>query len=79
MIADFNGDSLRQLLRQQKLSNEELASFQETLSPLDMTLVMKQFELEMKNPIKNALIGDFIRMVLIQIQKQKSMIEALVS
>lgn len=77
MISDFNNDSLRHLMRMQKISDEDFSSFQESLSPHDLTLVMKQYELEMKNPLKNAFIGEFVRMVLIQIQKQKTDVERL--
>lgn len=37
----------------------------------DLSLVMKEYEINLKNPIKNLLLGDLMRIILIQVQKSK--------
>ncbi|CAF3085971.1 unnamed protein product [Rotaria socialis] len=60
------------------LSQVNNASLQEFLSTLnerarneDMNIVMKNYQLEMNQPIRSALLGDLIKGILIQVQKVK--------
>jgi len=37
----------------------------------DLSTIMPAYESEIESPIKNALFSDFVRLALIQVQKQK--------
>lgn len=37
----------------------------------DLSTIMPRYEQELQHPLKNIVIGDFVRLLLIQVQKQK--------
>lgn len=39
----------------------------------DLSTIMPSYEKEIEQPIKGALFGEFVRLVLIQVQKQKGL------
>eukprot|EP00026_Physarum_polycephalum_P004101 Phypoly_transcript_04118.p1 GENE.Phypoly_transcript_04118~~Phypoly_transcript_04118.p1 ORF type:complete len:572 (+),score=59.90 Phypoly_transcript_04118:161-1876(+) len=65
MVADFAKDN------NASLSESDLASLMQAAKEGDLAEVMKAYEQNIKSPIRNVVFGDLIRLVLIQVQKQK--------
>ncbi|ETN42871.1 uncharacterized protein HMPREF1541_02029 [Cyphellophora europaea CBS 101466] len=58
-----------------KYSDSEITSLRLKVKEGDLTPVLKAYEREMQSPIKNAVMGDLVRTLLIQIQKTKVDVE----
>jgi len=56
-------------------SEAQIADIRSKVKQGDLTPVLKAYEREMQNPIKNAIAGDLIRTLLIQVQKTKVDVE----
>jgi nuclear-control-of-ATPase protein 2 len=69
MVVQFN------LEKQPPLSPENLEKIRIAASQGDLSTIMPSYEQEIENPIRNALFSEFIRLALIQVQKQKVDIE----
>jgi len=54
---------------------EELATIEKSAKYGDLSPIMPDYTKEIINPLKNAFFGEFIRLILIQIQKQKVDVE----
>lgn len=52
-------------------STIDISKLQESIKLGDMTLIMNDYEKDLKTPIKSILIGDMLRNIMIQIQKTK--------
>jgi nuclear-control-of-ATPase protein 2 len=59
------------LARDQGRTVAEIADLQHRCLDGDMRFVLEHYESEMSSPLRNALLGDFIRTILIQVQKAK--------
>jgi len=65
MVVDFNKDK-------KKVANEkELEEILERARQGDISSVMGEYEKEIRHPISGALFGELVRLLLIQVQKQK--------
>ncbi|KAI9028196.1 ATP synthase regulation protein NCA2-domain-containing protein [Phycomyces nitens] len=53
------------------MSDVDIARLPSQIKEGDMSLILKAYEQEMKNPIKNAVAGNLIQTLLIQVQKTK--------
>ena len=58
-----------------KYTEPQIAEIRAKVKEGDLTPVLKAYEREMQSPIKNAVMGDLIRTLLIQIQKTKVDVE----
>ncbi|EXJ92867.1 hypothetical protein A1O3_01421 [Capronia epimyces CBS 606.96] len=58
-----------------KLTETQVTELRAKVREGDLTPVLKAYEREMQNPIKNAIAGDLIRTLLIQVQKTKVDVE----
>jgi len=79
MVIDYNKERLA-LLEQNKLLSPleiEIKRAQLALDPTDISLIMESYEDEMKKPIFNSIFHDFLRLIFIQVQKQKTDVERL--
>jgi nuclear control of ATPase protein 2 len=56
-------------------SEAQVADLRAKVKEGDLTPVLKAYEREMQSPIKNAIIGDLVRTLLIQVQKTKVDVE----
>ncbi|KAI8057789.1 ATP synthase regulation protein NCA2-domain-containing protein [Syncephalis plumigaleata] len=54
-----------------QLNEQELNVIRQTVRDGDLTMVLREYEREMKTPLKSALLGHLIRVLLIQVQKGK--------
>eukprot|EP01127_Copromyxa_protea_P018201 TRINITY_DN5668_c0_g1_i2.p1 TRINITY_DN5668_c0_g1~~TRINITY_DN5668_c0_g1_i2.p1 ORF type:complete len:510 (-),score=83.37 TRINITY_DN5668_c0_g1_i2:64-1593(-) len=68
MVLDFNRQHVN-------LTPEEMHRIEEAAKYGDLSTIMPSYEKEIEKPIKGALFGEFIRLVLIQVQKQKVDVE----
>ena len=64
MVIDFNRES-------SNLTEEEIESISQAAKFGDLSSIMPYYEKEMQSPMKNALFGQFVRLILIQVQKAK--------
>lgn len=64
MVKDFNHEI-------KKLSPSQLDEIEKAARLGDLSTIMEAYEEEVKSPVKSALFGNFVRLVLIQVQKQK--------
>ncbi|KAI8997768.1 ATP synthase regulation protein NCA2-domain-containing protein [Pilobolus umbonatus] len=64
MVTGFARDNLQ-------LPEEEVALLGYKIREGDMSVVLKEYEREIKNPLKNAITGDLLQTMLIQVQKTK--------
>ncbi|KAI9594472.1 ATP synthase regulation protein NCA2-domain-containing protein [Syncephalis fuscata] len=69
-------DSLERMvvdLAQEKgqMNEQELDLVRQTVRDGDLSIVLREYEKEMKTPLKSALLGHLIRVLLIQVQKGK--------
>jgi nuclear control of ATPase protein 2 len=55
-----------------KYSEDQLAGLSTKIKEGDLTTVLKIYEEDIKNPLRNALVGSLVRSLLIQIQKTKA-------
>lgn len=51
--------------------NDALERLQQAASHGDLSTIMPRYEQELQHPLKNIVLGDFVRLLLIQVQKQK--------
>lgn len=58
-----------------RYTDNEIASIRTKVKEGDLTPVLKAYEREMQSPIKNAVMGDLVRTLLIQVQKTKVDVE----
>lgn len=58
-----------------KYTEPEIAAIRLKVKEGDLTPVLKAYEREMQSPIKNAVMGDLVRTLLIQVQKTKVDVE----
>ncbi|EXJ91248.1 hypothetical protein A1O1_04358 [Capronia coronata CBS 617.96] len=58
-----------------KLNDTQVAELRAKVREGDLTPVLKAYEREMQSPIKNAIMGDLVRTLLIQVQKTKVDVE----
>lgn len=63
MVVDFNMDNVL-------LSKSELDELYESARHGDLSSVLPYYEKSIRHPINNALFGDLVRLLLIQVQKQ---------
>lgn len=75
MVIDYNQEKLQYLEKNKILSPVEIEVKRQQLAldPTDISLIMESYEHEMKQPIFNSIFHDFLRLIFIQVQKQKSM------
>ncbi|OAD07978.1 hypothetical protein MUCCIDRAFT_158221 [Mucor lusitanicus CBS 277.49] len=64
MVAEFARDHYR-------LPEEQVGALMSRVREGDMSMVLKAYEEEIKHPLKNAIKGDLIQTLLIQVQKTK--------
>ncbi|KAI9268395.1 ATP synthase regulation protein NCA2-domain-containing protein [Helicostylum pulchrum] len=64
MMLGFAKDNLR-------LSELELSRLASDIREGDMSVLLKEYEKEIKNPLKNVIAGDLLQTMLIQVQKTK--------
>jgi nuclear-control-of-ATPase protein 2 len=64
MVIDYALDS-------KEITSSEINQLQESVKSGDLTIVMNNYEKDLKNPIKSIIIGDMLRNIMIQIQKTK--------
>ncbi|CAO3642350.1 unnamed protein product [Mucor hiemalis] len=64
MVVGFAKDNLH-------LSQDELAKLALDIREGDMSVLLKEYEKEIKNPLKNFVTGDLLQAILIQVQKTK--------
>jgi nuclear-control-of-ATPase protein 2 len=64
MVAEFARDHY-------KLPENQVNSLIKNVREGDMSLILKAYENEIKHPLKNAIQGDLIQTLLIQVQKTK--------
>lgn len=64
MVLDYVRDS-------QSDADIDFAALQEATRSGDMTVVMSNYERDLKSPVKSIILGDMVRNILIQIQKTK--------
>lgn len=71
LISDLN--SLERMIIQFSKEHPELSesTISQRSNSADMNIVLRQYEHELISPIKNAIMGDLIRLILIQVQKSK--------
>jgi len=72
MVVDF---AVQHPENGRNFTDEQVDSIREKVKAGDLTPVLKAYEREMQSPIKNAIMGDLIRTLLIQIQKTKVDVE----
>lgn len=65
MVERFNAEKLG------PIPEERLEQIRRAAEHGDLSTIMPSYEESIEKPIRNALFGDFIRLVLIQVQKQK--------
>jgi nuclear-control-of-ATPase protein 2 len=65
MVVDFNRH------HSTNLDPDTISKIETAAKYGDLSTIMPSYEKEIENPIKGALFGEFIRLILIQIQKQK--------
>ncbi|EGG25156.1 hypothetical protein DFA_03404 [Cavenderia fasciculata] len=65
MVTDFCKET------QSNMSQAEIDSLVHRVALGDLSDIMKPYELNIRAPIKSALFGDFLRLALIQVQKEK--------
>lgn len=73
MVLQFNVDKLP------PIDPENLEKIRIAASHGDLSTIMPSYEHEIESPLRNALFSDFIRLALIQVQKQKGSIVFLFS
>ncbi|ODV97638.1 hypothetical protein PACTADRAFT_14159 [Pachysolen tannophilus NRRL Y-2460] len=66
MVIDFTIDQNRS-----SLSQADIKALEDLIAQGDLTPIMKNYETELKNPIRNLIKGELLRTLLIQIQKLK--------
>lgn len=54
-----------------KLDSSQLEKIRVQAQRGDLSLIMSEYERELKNPIRNVIFGDMARLMLVQLQKQK--------
>ncbi|KAG1470962.1 hypothetical protein G6F56_002391 [Rhizopus delemar] len=54
-----------------QLSENDLAQLAVDIREGDISVVLKEYEKEIKNPLKNVILGDLLQAILIQVQKTK--------
>ncbi len=64
MVVDYATD-------ENLMAPDELSNLRTQVREGDMTVILKPYEQTLKNPLRNALSGDLIRLVLIQVHKSK--------
>lgn len=64
-------DSLERMIIQFSKEHPELSGSTSRIDSADMNIVLKQYEHELISPIKNVIMGDLVRLILIQVQKSK--------
>ncbi|CEP10749.1 hypothetical protein [Parasitella parasitica] len=64
MVVGFAKDNLH-------MSENELSRLAEDIREGDMSVLLKEYEKEIKNPLRNAIVGDLLQTILIQVQKTK--------
>ncbi|KAI9485906.1 MAG: ATP synthase regulation protein NCA2-domain-containing protein [Benjaminiella poitrasii] len=64
MVVGFARDKLH-------LSESDLSHLASDVREGDMSVLLKEYEKEIKNPLKNAIVGDLLQTILIQVQKTK--------
>lgn len=57
------------------IPNDQIATIIEQSEQNNINYIMQMYEKEVRKPIRNALLGDLMRLVLIQVQKQKIDVE----
>ena len=72
MVVDFAVDHPEQGVN---YTEPQIAEIRTKVKEGDLTPVLKAYEREMQSPIKNAVMGDLIRTLLIQVQKTKVDVE----
>ena len=65
MVLDFGRDYYR-------MDSAQLAQLDTRILHGDMTDVLKVYEKEIEQPLKNAVLGSLVRTLLIQVQKTKA-------
>lgn len=65
MVLDFNKQHI------ESLGPEAAKDIETSARYGDLSTIMPSYEREIERPIKGALFGEFVRLVLIQVQKQK--------
>ena len=71
MVLDFN------VQRDPNMTDQIQGIIEKEARYGDLSTIMPSYEKEIENPIKGALFGQFIRLILIQVQKQKGISLAL--
>jgi nuclear-control-of-ATPase protein 2 len=56
---------------QNLLPEDELIDLAQRVRQGDMTVVLKQYEENLRQPLKSVIVGDMVRVLLIQVQKAK--------
>ncbi|KAI7904856.1 ATP synthase regulation protein NCA2-domain-containing protein [Cokeromyces recurvatus] len=64
MVVGFAKDKLH-------MQESELTHLASNVREGDLSVLLKEYEKEIKNPLKNALVGDLLQTILIQVQKTK--------
>ncbi|KAI8644849.1 ATP synthase regulation protein NCA2-domain-containing protein [Parasitella parasitica] len=64
MVVGFARDNLH-------MSENELSRLAIDIREGDMSVLLKEYEKEIKNPLKNVIVGDLLQTILIQVQKTK--------
>ncbi|KAJ4523666.1 Nuclear control of ATPase protein 2 [Exophiala dermatitidis] len=72
MVVDF---ALQHPENGSQLTETQVAELRTKVREGDLTPVLKAYEREMQSPIKNAIMGDLVRTLLIQVQKTKVDVE----
>ena len=53
------------------MSDADLVRIAADVREGDMSVLLKEYEKEIKSPLKNVIVGDLLRTILIQVQKTK--------
>lgn len=76
MVVDF---ALQHPENGQSYSESQVVEIKAKVKEGDLTPVLRAYEREMQNPIKNAIMGDLVRTALIQVQKTKVDVEVAIA